>query len=57
MPLDKSAEVLELDASDRIWRNGNTQRPSLVDIGTGDGAYVIYTFVSCPSIVCTYFAH
>lgn len=42
MPLTKSAEVLELDALDCIWRNGNTQRP-LADIKTADGAYVIYT--------------
>lgn len=41
--LDRSsAEVFELDASDPIWRNGNTQRP-LADISTEDGAYVIYT--------------
>lgn len=43
MPLGKSAEVLELDASDSIWRNGDTQRPSLEDVNPGDGAYVIYT--------------
>lgn len=51
MPLDKSAEVLALDVSDPIWRNGNIQRPLVVDINTKDGAYVIYTqvvSVSCP---------
>lgn len=46
MPLAKSVEVLELDALDCIWRNGDAARPEQVDIHTNDGAYVIYTLVS-----------